>query len=106
MWVLEYRYSSTTNMGSLRLARAKGRNGLRNNSWVYYDLTPTLFGQTNKFLDYSDIAYSDGHFYGSCIIGNPPNSAAGLLLYQGGDLPPLSEWGRNDRLFFDLKWSF
>jgi hypothetical protein len=33
-------------------------------------------------------------------------ATAGLLLYQGGDLPPLSEWGRNDRLFFDLKWSF
>lgn len=82
VWLLEYRYSATTQMGSLRLARAKGRNGLRNNSWIYYDLTPDIFGQTNKFLDYSDISYSDGYFYGSCIIGNPPNSAAGLLLYR------------------------
>ncbi|MEZ5965366.1 MAG: hypothetical protein R3F56_16150 [Planctomycetota bacterium] len=82
LWVLEYRYSATTQMGSLRLARAKGRNGLRNNSWIYYDLVPTIFGQTNKFLDYSDISYSNGYFYGSCIIGNPPNSAAGLLLYR------------------------
>ncbi len=31
---------------------------------------------------------------------------AGILLYQAGDLPPFSEWGRNDRLFFNLKWSF
>jgi hypothetical protein len=30
----------------------------------------------------------------------------GILLYQTGDLPPLSQWGRNDRLFFSLKWSF
>jgi len=82
VWLLEYRYSATTQMGSLRLARAKGRNGLRNNSWIYYDLTPPTFGQTDKFLDYSDIAYSDGYFYGSCIIGTPPNSAAGLLLYR------------------------
>ncbi len=82
VWLLEYRYNATTQMGSLRLARAKGRDGLRNNSWIYYDLTPPIFGQTDKFLDYSDIAYSDGYFYGSCIIGNPPNSAAGLLLYR------------------------
>jgi hypothetical protein len=82
VWLLEYRYSATTQKGSLRLARAKGRDGLRNNSWIYYDLDPAIFGQTNKFLDYSDIAYSDGFFYGSCIIGNPPNSAAGLLLYR------------------------
>jgi hypothetical protein len=33
-------------------------------------------------------------------------ATAGLLLYEGGDLPPLSEWDRNDRLFFDLKYSF
>lgn len=34
------------------------------------------------------------------------SAGAGVLLYQTGDLPPLSEWGRNDRLFFNLKWSF
>jgi len=31
---------------------------------------------------------------------------AGILLYEEGDLPPLSDWGKNDRVFFDLKWSF
>jgi hypothetical protein len=31
---------------------------------------------------------------------------AGILLYEEGDLPPLSDWGRNDRVFFDIKWSF
>ncbi len=30
----------------------------------------------------------------------------GILLYEAGDLPPLSDWGRNDRVFIDLKWSF
>lgn len=30
----------------------------------------------------------------------------GILLYQQGDLPPLSSWGRNDRLIFNVKWSF
>src|SRR5690606_17660583 len=58
------------------------RDGLRSNSWIYYYLTPAQFGLTDRFLDYSDITYSDGYFYGSCIIGTPPNSAAGLLLYR------------------------
>src|SRR5690606_41169512 len=58
------------------------RDGLRSNSWIYYYLTPPQFGLTDRFLDYSDITYSDGYFYGSCIIGTPPNSAAGLLLYR------------------------
>jgi hypothetical protein len=31
---------------------------------------------------------------------------AGIVLYQGGDLLPLSAWKRNDRLFFELEYSF
>lgn len=31
---------------------------------------------------------------------------AGILLYEEGDSPPLNTWGRNDRVFMDLKWSF
>ena len=30
----------------------------------------------------------------------------GVLLFQEGELPPLDTWGRNDRVFLDLKWSF
>ncbi len=30
----------------------------------------------------------------------------GLVLYQTGDLPPLDDFGRNDRLIFQAKWSF
>jgi hypothetical protein len=30
----------------------------------------------------------------------------GLLIYADGDLPPLSLWGNNDRVFIDLKYSF
>jgi hypothetical protein len=30
----------------------------------------------------------------------------GLLIYEDGDLPPLSLWGNNDRVFIDLKYSF
>lgn len=83
LWLLEYSYSSTTGMGSLRIARAKGRNGLKNDSWVYWDLTPAVFGlPASRFLDYSDIAYSNGFLYGSCIIAQPPAAAAGLLLYR------------------------
>ena len=30
----------------------------------------------------------------------------GILLYQAGDLPPLSAFGRNDRLYLQAKYSF
>jgi len=33
-------------------------------------------------------------------------AGVGVLLYQSGDLPPLNGWGRNDRLIFNIKWSF
>lgn len=32
--------------------------------------------------------------------------SGGILLFEAGDAIPLSEWGRNDRLFFGIKWSF
>ena len=33
-------------------------------------------------------------------------ATVGLLMYEDGDLPPLADWGHNDRVFLDLKWSF
>lgn len=30
----------------------------------------------------------------------------GILLYQAGDRPPLDRFGRNDRVTFNVKWSF
>lgn len=30
----------------------------------------------------------------------------GMLFYDGGERQPLSEWGQNDRLIFNIKWSF
>ena len=30
----------------------------------------------------------------------------GVLLYQAGDLPPLSAYGRNDRIYLQAKYSF
>ncbi len=31
---------------------------------------------------------------------------AGMLIFAEGDLPPLSDWADNDRVFVDIKWSF
>lgn len=30
----------------------------------------------------------------------------GVILYEAGELPPISEWQRNDRVIFSAKWSF
>jgi hypothetical protein len=45
-------------------------------------------------------------FQGDYTIRDGLVLTAGLLLYHSGDLPPLDTWGRNDRFFVDLKWSF
>ena len=33
-------------------------------------------------------------------------AGVGVLTYWKGDLPPLSDWGRNDRILFKFRWSF
>jgi len=33
-------------------------------------------------------------------------ATVGVLLFQEGDLVPLDTWGSNDRVFFQLKYSF
>jgi hypothetical protein len=30
----------------------------------------------------------------------------GMVIYAAGELPPLSTYGRNDRVFIDLRYSF
>lgn len=82
VWLLEYSYSATTQGGRLRIAYARNQNDLRNDAFAYFDLTPQLFGQSARFLDYSDIAYSNTHLYGSAIVGSPPNNPAGLVLWR------------------------
>jgi hypothetical protein len=33
-------------------------------------------------------------------------ATAGILIYEGGDLPPIDSWDPNDRVFLELKYSF
>ena len=39
-------------------------------------------------------------------VADALSAGVGLLNYWAGDLPPLSDWGRNDRLIFKFRWSF
>jgi len=43
---------------------------------------------------------------GEYELGDGLALTAGILMFQSGDLPPLDSWGRNDRAFIDLKYSF
>jgi len=83
IWLLEYGYSQTTQQGRLRIAFTRTQADLKNDSFFYFDLTPSTFGlPAGRFLDYSDIAYSNGHLYGSAIIASPPATAQGLVLWR------------------------
>jgi hypothetical protein len=83
IWLLEYSYSATTQQGRLRVAFTRTQADLKNDNFFYFDLAPGTFGQpAGRFLDYSDIAYSNGFLYGSAIIASPPATAQGLVLWR------------------------
>ncbi len=83
-WLLEYRYSATTQTGGLRVAFTRGRGDFRNDVWNYFDVTPATFGQpAGSFLDFSDIAYGSTNLYGSAIIARgSDNTALGLVAWR------------------------
>ena len=69
VWVLQYDYSATTRQGGQRIAIANGRADLQAGTvgaWHSYYFTPASFGRpAGEWLDFPDIAYSDGFLYAS-----------------------------------------
>jgi hypothetical protein len=64
IWYLQYSSSTTTNRGSIRIAVAVGRDGLRNNQWHSWVFQPEHFNQpAGRWLDFPDVALSNGYLY-------------------------------------------
>ena len=81
IWYLQYLDSATTGRGSVRIAVAVGRDGLRTNTWHSWVFQPESFNQPNgRWLDFPDMALSDGYLYCSSNIftlaGSNVNSVA------------------------------
>ncbi|MEZ5963943.1 MAG: hypothetical protein R3F56_08880 [Planctomycetota bacterium] len=64
IWYLQYLASTTTNRGSVRVAVSVGRDGLRNDRWHSWVLSPQTFGvPTGRWFDYPDIAFAGNYLY-------------------------------------------
>ncbi len=67
VWYMQNSYSSTTGVGSVRVAVAPGREALRSldpNDWTRYVFDPTRFGYPiNHWFDFPDVSSDDTWFY-------------------------------------------
>ncbi|HLU40668.1 MAG TPA: hypothetical protein VK081_14880, partial [Planctomycetota bacterium] len=86
VWLLQYTYSSTTQQGGQRIAIANGRADLRagnNGSWHSYYFDPRDFGRpAGEWLDFPDIAYSNGHLYCASNIFNAAGSFTDAVVWR------------------------
>ncbi len=67
VWLLQYSYSETTMSGGMRIAVANGRADLAAGAfgdWHSFYTSPQLLGRpAGEWLDFPDLATSDGHLY-------------------------------------------
>jgi hypothetical protein len=82
-WLLEYypTGSSPNRSNGLRLGVAQGQAGLATNTWTQYDLTPGLFGLTEKIFDFPYLQVSADYLYFTTnVLNADDNTFAGALI--------------------------
>lgn len=83
VWFLQYSRSTSTQRGSVRVAIAVGRDGLRNNSWHSYVLSPQTFGRpSGRWFDYPDIALTNGFLYVTSNVFDFSNSNTNSVMWR------------------------
>ncbi|MEZ5965600.1 MAG: hypothetical protein R3F56_17330 [Planctomycetota bacterium] len=86
IWLLQYSYSSTTQQGGQRIAVANGRADLQagtSGSWHSYYFDPLNFGRpAGEWMDYPDIAYSNGFLYCASNIFNSASSYTDSVVWR------------------------
>jgi hypothetical protein len=76
-WLLEYfpTGSSPNRSNGLRLAVAHGQDDLAQNQWTVYDLTPALFGFSEKIFDFPSLQVSADYLYFTANVLNADDNA-------------------------------
>jgi hypothetical protein len=70
--VWQLMYLPSAQRGSIRIAVAVGRNGLRNDVWHSFVFNPQQFGfPVGYWFDYPDLTYSDHHLYFAINVVTP-----------------------------------
>ncbi len=83
IWVLQYSFSATTGIGRLRVAVARGRDGIRQRSFFYYDLTPQRASlPTNRWFDFPHVAHSNDWLYVSCNVFDQTSAFQGATVLR------------------------
>lgn len=87
IWVLQYKYSSTTLKNTHRIAVCRGRDRLRaastNSNWTFVDYTPNDMGfGSRRWLDYPDLAYSNSWLFVSANVFDNSNSFQGSVVWR------------------------
>ena len=86
IWFLQYSYSATTQQGGQRIAVANGRADLQagaNGSWHSYYFDPLNFGRpAGEWMDYPDIAYSNGFLYCASNVFNAGSSFTDAVVWR------------------------
>ena len=105
VWLLQYSYSGTTQKAGQRIAIANGRADLQagaNGSWHSYYLSPQNFGRgLGEWMDFPDIAYSNGFLYCASNMFNAASSFTDAVVWR----MPLSELAAGGSVSFSYSRS-
>jgi hypothetical protein len=86
IWLLQNVYSSTTLQGGHRIAVARGRTDLQagaTGTWAGPYLRPSNFGRPlGEWLDFPDIAASNGYLYGASNIFNANSQFTDAVVWR------------------------
>ncbi|MGE0142662.1 MAG: kelch repeat-containing protein [Planctomycetota bacterium] len=88
LWILQYNYSPVTMTGRHRIAVARGRDALRDETlglqrFYTYDFSPTDFGfPAGLWMDFPDLACSNSFLYGTSAIFRDANTGVGFVWWR------------------------
>ncbi len=82
LWYVQYSYSATTQNGGFRLAWSRSRDTLRASSWSSVYLNAGSFGLVDNWLDFPDIAVSNGFVYIATNVFNAARAYQNSLVIR------------------------
>jgi len=96
LWALQYIKDGSS--GTLRIARAVGSAAVLNNTWVYYDFNPQLFGiATGNWMDFPNLTIGSTFLYAtSNVFRTSDNGFTGCVIWR----IPLSELAAGGSISF------
>ncbi|MEK6304258.1 MAG: pre-peptidase C-terminal domain-containing protein, partial [Acidobacteriota bacterium] len=82
LWALQYVKDASS--GTLRIARAVGSTDVLNNSWIYYDFNPQMFGfASGNWMDFPNLSLGSTFLYAtSNVFRTSDNGFTGSVIWR------------------------